>query len=876
MNTPDYTRRPTEDFSKNFFNSQSAGVFIVDFVTGGIVEINSRAAEIIGLPESSIIGKRCDIFLRTLNKAPLEPSGIAVDGFLRGNQVRNIPVVISTAECGFREHRGLIHTFIEVSKNSNALKKRNQKASDYLSIINNLKNIIYFHTDMNGILIDISDSISRITGFTREEVIGKPVTVIYSSPDDQKIMLKELLANGKVEEYRIDLKSKAGSGAEVVVNSTLMHDVDGNPVNILGILHDVTETKAAIRSQQHSEDKFKAIAQSTQDAILMMNEKGLISFINKAGMMMFGYTEIEMLGANLHELIAPPQYLSSFRKGFESFKTTGNGFVVGRTLEIEGRRKNGSDFPVELSISATRMNDNWYSIGIIRDITERRRVERDIVEASEAAENASRTKSEFLANMSHEIRTPLNSILGATDLLSETDLDSEQMKLIEMMHSSGESLLALINDILDISRIEAGKVTLEEISFNLNNLLKKICDTLSVRCSQKNLSLTFELQPEIPDILIGDPNKLRQIFVNLIGNAIKFTETGGITVSVENIVTSENSSSLRFSVSDTGIGIPSSKLESIFYTFTQADASVTRNFGGTGLGLAISKKLVNLMHGDIFVESKAGEGTTFSFTAKFGIPEKGVENTENVSQNNKEEGTTELGSLSILLVDDSPDNRFLINAFLKRESCSIVEAVNGSIAVELFPTKVWDVILMDMQMPVMDGYQATKIIREIEEERGIDHTPIVALTAHSINTEVKKCLDAGCDVHLAKPVNKATLLKLINDITSHSSDLEDICNQEKIEIHVDPDLMPLIPGYIEHRREDVIKLMDLLEENSYRDIERCGHSMKGTGAGYGFDMITEIGALIETAGKEGNRDQIQEGINRLNDYLEKLDIIERE
>ena len=152
----------------------------------------------------------------------------------------------------------------------------------------------------------------------------------------------------------------------------------------------------------------------------------------------------------------------------------------------------------------------------------------------------------------------------------------------------------------------------------------------------------------------------------------------------------------------------------------------------------------------------------------------------------------------------------------------------------------------------------------------------MALTAHSINTEVKKCLDAGCDVHLAKPVNKATLLKLINDITSHSSDLEDICNQEKIEIHVDPDLMPLIPEYIEHRREDVIKLMDLLEENSYRDIERCGHSMKGTGAGYGFDMITEIGALIEIAGKEGNRDQIQEGINRLNDYLEKLDIIEHE
>ncbi len=877
MNTPDYSGRTAEDFSKNFLNSQGAGVFIVDFVTGGIVEINNRAAEIVGLPEMSIIGKRCDIFLKTLNKAPLEPSGIAVDGFLRGNQNRNIPVVISTTECRIREHRGLIHTFIELSKSSRTLKQRNQRASDYLSIVNSMKNIIYYHTDMNGILFDISDSISRITGFTREEVIGKPVTSIYSSPDHQEIMLKELLTNGKIEEYRLVLKSKVGSGAEVIINSTLIHDADGYPKNILSILHDVTETQRAIKSHQYSEEKFKAIAQSTQDAIIMMNEKGLISFVNKAGMMMFGYTEKEMLGENLHELIAPPQYLSSFRNGFEVFKTTGEGLVVGRTLEIEARRKNGSDFPVELSISATRMNDNWYSIGIIRDITERRRVERDIVEASEAAENASRTKSEFLANMSHEIRTPLNSIIGATDLLSETDLDSEQMKLIEMMHSSGESLLALINDILDISRIEAGKITLEEISFNLNDLLTRICDTLSVRSSQKNLSMTFELKPEVPDLLIGDPNKLRQILVNLIGNAIKFTETGGISVSVENIGTSENCSTLSFSVSDTGIGIPSAKLESIFNMFTQADASVTRNFGGTGLGLAISKKLVHLMHGDISVESTTGEGTTFSFTVKFAIPEQGAEQTsENLSQDSTKIETGEHGSLSILLVDDSPDNRFLINAFLKKESCSIVEASNGSIAVELFPTEIWDIILLDMQMPVMDGFQATKKIREIEEKRGIDHTPIVALTAHSINTEVKKCLDAGCDVHLAKPVSKAILIKLINDITSSSSGFEDISNEEKIEIHVDPDLMPLIPGYIEHRHEDVIKMMDLLEENSYRDIERCGHSMKGTGAGYGFDMITEIGAFIEIAGREGDRDQIQAGINRLKDYLEKLDIIEGE
>ncbi len=874
MNMPDNSIMRAEDFSKNFFNSLGAGVFIIDFDTGGIVEINRRAAEMIGLHETSIIGKKCDIFLKTLNKTPLEPSTIAFDGFLKDDKDRIIPVVIATTECRISEHKGLIHTFIEISGKSRTLKQRNQKASDYLSIINSLQNIIFCQTDMNGNLVDISDSVSGITGFTREEIVMKPLSLIFSNPENQKYLLKELLLNGKIEEYRIDLKSKDGSVVNAILNSAVINDENGTPYNILSIFQDISETTIAVKSYRSCEEKFRAITHSTQNAIIMMNEKGLISFVNRAGTMMFGYTKEEMLNKDLHKLIAPPQYLSSFKHGFEAFKTTGEGLVVGRTLEIEGRRKSGSKFPVELSISSARLNDCWYSIGIIRDITERRQTEREIVEATEAAENASRTKSEFLANMSHEIRTPLNTVIGATGLLAETNLDEEQMKLVDMMHSSGESLLVLINDILDISRIEAGKITLEKISFDLSVLISRICDTLSVRSSQKNLEMTYEIKSGVPDILVGDPNRLRQIIVNLIGNSIKFTERGSIRVFIENIKTSEKISTLKFSISDTGIGIPSAKLESIFNTFTQADASVTRKFGGTGLGLAISRKLVNLMHGDISVESKAGEGTTFSFTAEFDNPgEDGDETTEIKDQDNTEIEAKDLGSLSILLVDDSSDNRFLINAFLRKKSCLIVEAENGTIAVELFPSEKWDIILMDMQMPVMDGYQATRKIREIEKEKGIEHTPIIALTAHSINTEVKKCLDAGCDVHLAKPVSKDDLLKLIKEITSSSSDSEGVGNGEKIEIHADPDLMPIIPGYIEHRHKDISEMKDLLENNSFRDIERCGHNMKGSGAGYGFEGITEIGTFIEIAGKEENREHIQEGINRLITYLEKLEII---
>lgn len=895
MNASDFSIRAAGDSNQDFFNSQGAGVFVIDFATGRIVKTNKRAAEMVGLSEISIISKRCEIFLKSLTKTPLEPSAVAVDGILRSHQDRIIPVIISTVEYKTKDSRWLIHTFVETTSTSRTLKQRHQRASDYLSIINSLQNVIFYQTDMKGNLIDFSDSVSEITGFTREEIIAKPVSLIFLDPDNQEYIQKELLLNGCIVEYKIDLESKDGSVVKTIMNASVIKDTNGNPISILSILQNINETERDIESYPYSEDIFKAITQSIQDAVIMMDDKGLISFVNRAGTMMFGYTENEMLDAELHKLIAPPQYHSSFKHGFKAFKTTGEGLVIGRTLEIEAQRKNGSIFPVELSISSANINDSWHSIGIIRDITERRQSERNIVEASEAAENASRTKSEFLANMSHEIRTPLNTVIGATGLLSETNLDKEQLKLVDMMHSSGESLLVLINDILDISRIEAGKITLEKISFNLDDLLKRICSTLSVRTSKKNLEMSYEIDSDVPESLVGDPNRLRQILVNLIGNAIKFTETGSIIVNIRNMETSEKRTTLTFSVSDTGIGIPSAKLESIFNTFTQGDASVTRIFGGTGLGLAISRKLVHLMDGDISVESKTGEGTTFSFTAEFDIPEKGgEENAEIQDQDNTEMETKGFGSLSILLVDDSPDNRFLINAFLRKESCSIVEAENGSIAVELFPDQKWDIILMDMQMPVMDGYQATMKIREIEEDKGITHTPIVALTAHSIDTEVKKCFDAGCDVHLAKPVSKTDLMDLIIDITSSYSDSKDISkkegneinsdpdlsgdisDKERIEIHPDPDLMALIPGYIEHRHENVSEMIELLENSSYRDIERCGHSMKGSGAGYGFDAITEIGAFIETAGKEENREKIQEGIDKLISYLEKLDIVEGE
>jgi len=390
----------------------------------------------------------------------------------------------------------------------------------------------------------------------------------------------------------------------------------------------------------------------------------------------------------------------------------------------------------------------------------------------------------------------------------------------------------------------------------------------------------------VPECLKGDPNRLQQIIVNLVGNSIKFTESGSIKIFVEKSDIAGEKVFIRFSVVDTGIGIPPSKQESIFNAFTQADLSITRKFGGAGLGLTISKNLVHLMNGDITVESQLDQGSTFSFTAEFGIhlescdERKGHITYDRVGKN---EGMIQR-NLRILLVDDSPDNRFLVKAFLRKEPCLIVEAENGSEALEKYLLKNWDVILMDMQMPVMDGYTATARIRELEREKGLRHIPVVALTAHTINTEVVRCLDAGCDVHLAKPVSKNALIKLIAKLTEkvvpqiieNSDQAVEPEKSNTIKATADPELIELIPGYISHRHEDIKKLKTLLKKRKFRDIERCGHSMKGSGSGYGFDEISKIGAFIERGGRSESIRRINEGIEILEQYLENLENVEED
>lgn len=507
-----------------------------------------------------------------------------------------------------------------------------------------------------------------------------------------------------------------------------------------------------------NEEIFHAISSSIKDAVILIDEKSEITFWNKTAARIFGYSKEEALGCLIHELLAPAKLRQAAIEGFKKFNEAGTGRIIGKTFDIYALRKDGEEIPIELSVSAVIIKDKRYAVAVCRDITEYIEVNETLKNAKDAADSANRAKSTFLASISHELRTPLNSIIGFTELIingSMGSLNSKQNKFLKIVLENSEHLLSLINDVLDLSKIETGKVKLELKRFNLAKLLHGCLEMIKGIAVKRHV----QLLPEIDNAaeLIADDQKVRQIIYNLLSNAVKFTPSGGQV----GVKVSKSSEKYIITIWDTGIGIREEYQQMIFGEFQQVDISYTRKYHGAGLGLALCKKFVELHNGEIWVESEFDKGSRFSFSSPIRKLDIGYPDKPTNSIKFKDVST---GNKIVLVVDDEENNLLLASEVLKNNDYEVYHATNGKSAIKIANAIIPDIILLDIQMPEMDGKTVLKILKKDPQTADI---PIIAMTAYAMKGDDDSFLEFGFDGYISIPININTLAENINTLAEN-------------------------------------------------------------------------------------------------------------
>jgi PAS domain S-box-containing protein len=599
--------------------------------------------------------------------------------------------------------------------------------------------------------------VQEILGMEKIDLFNKSVSDLYPAQEWQRVFAARAKDNKPAAEIETQVYKKDGSVLDVGLSLSFIKDSEQNTIGSITILRDMTRQKIAERKIRESEAKIRIILDHSAAAITLTDEQERIISWNR-------FTE-QMLDKTKEDLYLQPISILYPPSEWEKIRAADIRKIGSRHhFETFAVKKDGTLIDVDLSVNMLKDSNGSIvgSVGIMQDITEQKRVQQMLIKAKVAAEDANNSKSLFLANMSHEVRTPMNTILGLVDLTLDTQLSPEQRDNLNTIKNAGDILLSLLNDILDLSRVEAGKIQLENIELNIANIVQSVCKGLEVLSRHKKIELVREVDENIPASLIGDPVRIRQILVNLINNAIKFTFQGNVTTSVRMISCADGICELQFAVKDQGVGIPKDKLETIFEVFTQADASTTRRFGGTGLGLAISKRLVEMMNGRIWAESEEFQGSVFIFTAKFRIGEKAAEPVTTASEE-VVAAVKEIRALRVLLAEDNVVNQKIAAKMIEKKGWTVKGAENGKQVLEYLEQEQFDVILMDAQMPVLDGFEATRLIREAEKKTG-KHIPIVALTAHAMAGDRQKCLDAGMDGYVSKPIDRQKLYEAVEGV----------------------------------------------------------------------------------------------------------------
>ncbi|MCA9075787.1 MAG: response regulator [Planctomycetaceae bacterium] len=877
----------------------------------------------------------------------------------------------------------------------------------YNSLVENLP-VGLIRKDLEGVMQFVNQPVCKEFGLPLIEIVGKTDYDFFPHELAEKYRADDhaVIQSGEVFEDVESHRTPEGDWRYVHVIKAPVIDADGETVGVQLIFWDETDRKRAEEELKASEARKRAIFETSLDCLIISNEQGQIVEFNRAAEQTFGYTRAEALGQDMDELLIAPTLPIDDQRAFRRFSVIGEeSSLLGKRLEVPLVRRNGEEFIAEMAMQPIPLEGTVHYATVLHDITNRKRNEAALQNAKEAAEAASQAKSAFLANMSHEIRTPMNAILGMTSLVLDTSLQSEQRENLLIVQDSTESLLSLINDILDFSKIEAGRLDLHPATFPLRDRIGDTMKSLSNRAHDKGLELACHISPDVPDHLIGDIGRLRQIIINLIGNAIKFTDTGEVVLDIGVESRGNAEVDLKFTVTDTGIGIPPDRQDTIFEVFEQVDSSTTRRFGGTGLGLAISTRLVQLMNGRIWVESQVGAGSTFCFTAQLGVAdeqdsglsEHGLDSLSGLSvlivddnetnlhilqemlqnwgmhvalANNapdaltmlRESGTSDnpvqllltdahmphadgfwlieqirqdkalksltamiltsgeaagdfdrseslqvnrfmtkpvkqselldsigsafditavmqqrsaaddqpvqhLRGLKILLAEDSLPNQKLAIGLLSKLGHDVHVANDGVAALDKWKSQHFDLILMDVQMPHMDGLEATRLIRK-REEASRRHIPIIAMTAHAMRGDQELCLNSGMDAYVAKPIRPEDLFSTIDSfaqeiVLNRPTPAPAILSQRspKMEINwpaaldvvqQDKDLLrEVVDAVLEEVPQLMTNLHQAIQAGDKPTVQRMAHTVKGNMRTFQAESGMKIAETLEQQAREG-------------------------
>ena len=726
------------------------------------------------------------------------------------------------------------------------------------------------------------------TGRTYEKEFGNGWTEGIHPEDYQRCVGTYNAAFDKREAFSRDYRLRRHDGEYrwIQDDGCPRYDTDSNFVGYIGYCLDITERKKFEEALRKSELLYHSLVETSQDLIWQCDAEGSYTFLNLAWEGVLGYKLDEMLGKAFTDFQTP----ESAERAVAEYRRLMNGHSV-NGFETTLIGKNGN--LIHLVFNAAFMRDEQGNVigssGTAYDISERKRAEDELRRAKADAEAANTAKSQFLANMSHEIRTPMNGVIGLTELLLGTKLTGEQREYAELVKLSGKNLVQLISDILDLSKIEAHKIELEMRNFDLRAETAVTINLLALRAQEKGLELGFQIDPDVPAFLKGDAGRLRQIINNLIGNAIKFTSRGSISLQVHTEADNDRYATLRFLVNDSGIGIAANKLETIFKPFTQADGSTTRKFGGTGLGLTISRQLAELMGGTVGVESVEDEGSTFWFTAVLEKQDVSSIEINEPKARNPEDVEAASGSgirtsaVRLLLVEDDPTNQRVTQSILVKCGYQVDVACNGLDGVKLLEQNDYELVLMDCVMPVMNGSEATAVIRDEGSAVRNHKIPVIALTANAMQEDRSSCLAAGMDDYLSKPLEVGMLLTLLEKWVPSGSargvavqaapqceqdtgrsyaafGLDEFVRRNCDDLDLSRDVAAI---FIDHHLEYTGAISSAAAACDAGALRQAAHKLKGAAVNLALPLLAETAAAIESAATAGDFEKAMEMLPQL-------------